>query len=139
MTDADDSISVSSLVTPHPFADDPEEPLTAALSAGETDSKLMYVSHGCLLKALALLSLGLKNNDGSPTFNRSVLPWSAALCSLALKLTAKDLQGEVTRHSVAAGNVLLNTPHPMQWLVRKAMEWLVANPIVAKDEVAFIC
>ena len=138
MTIVDDDGSVDSLDTPRPFADDAEEPLTADPSAGErTHSELMYVSQGRTLKALALLSLGLKNDDGSATFNPSVLPWSAALRPSALKLTAKELRGEVARRSVAAGNVL-NAPRPTQWPVGKATEWLVANPIVAEDDVQFI-
>ena len=97
----------------------------------------MYVSEGRSLNALAILSLGLKDDDGSPTFNPSVLPWSAALRPTALKMTAKDLRAEVTRRNVAIENVL-TAPRPGKWTVAKATEWLVANPIVAEAEVAFI-
>ena len=94
MTDADESISVSSLATPHPFDEGAdEEPSELRAPSRETYSELMYVSQGRSLKALALLSLGLKNDDGTPTFNQSVLPWSAAVRPSALRpcLLAKIL------------------------------------------------
>ena len=71
-----------------------------------------------------------------PTFDLAILSWSAALCPTTLKMTAKDLRGEVTRRSVAAKNVL-NAHHPGQQTVAKATEWLNNNPIVAAHEVAF--
>ena len=89
------------------------------------------------MKALALLSLGLANDDGSPIFNLSVLPWSAALGPSALKMTAKELRSEVLRRCVAAENIL-NAPRLCQWTVTKAMQWLVENPIVPEDDIDFI-
>ena len=131
---ADDSISVSSsLATPRPL----EEDYATAATPRETNSEVWYISQGRSLKALAVLTLGLTNNDGSPIFNLSVLPWSAALRPSALKMTAKELRSEVLRRCVAAGNIL-NSPRPSQWTVAKAMQWLVENPIVANDDVAFI-
>jgi hypothetical protein len=97
----------------------------------------MYSTNGRSLKALALLSLGLKNDDGSPVFNTSILPWSAALRPSALKMTAKELRREILRRCVAAGNVL-HAPRPNQWPVPKSTEWLESNPIVDDNEVAFI-
>jgi len=130
----DDSVSVSSLATPQPFNDDASPGVPPSR---ETYAELSYVSEGRSLKALAILSLGLKDGDGSPTFNPSVLPWSAALRPTALKMTANELRAEVTRRNVAIANVL-SAPRPGKWTVAKATEWLVANPIVAEDEVAFI-
>jgi hypothetical protein len=52
-------------------------------------------------------------------------------------MTAKELRSEVLRRCVAADNIL-NAPRPSAWTVTKATEWLVANPIVAAAEVAFI-
>jgi len=130
----DDSVSVSSLATPQPFNDDASPGVPPSR---ETYAELRYVSEGRSLKALAILSLGLKDGDGNPTFNPSVLPWSAALRPSALKMTANELRAEVTRRSVAIANVL-SAPRPGKWTVAKATEWLVANPIVAEDEVAFI-
>ena len=95
------------------------------------------MSQGRSLKALALLSLGLTNDDGTPIFDLSVLPWSAAAPPSSLKLSAKELRCEVTRRCVAAENVL-NAPRPGQWPVKKSTEWLIGNPIVAEEEVAFI-
>ena len=140
MTDAADSpySSSSSLATPRPSADAADEPSSPAAPIFQTLSEIMYASHGHSLKALAVLSLGLKNNDGSPTFDPSVLPWSAALRPSALKMTAKDLRDEVKRRSEAAGDDALTAPRPKQWTVGKATEWLETNPIVADDEVAFI-
>ncbi len=89
------------------------------------------------MKALALLSLGQANNDGSPIFKLLVLPWSAALCPSALKMTAKELRSEVLRRCVAAENIL-NAPCPSQWTVTKALQWLVENPIIAEDDIDFI-
>jgi hypothetical protein len=83
------------------------------------------------------LSLGLKGDGGSPTFNPSVLPWSAALRPTALKITAKDLRAKVIRRNVAIKNVLC-APHAKQWTVTEATEWSVASPIVAEAEFAFI-
>ena len=136
MTDAADSpySSSSSLATPRPSADAADEPSSPAAPIFQTLSEIMYASHGRSLKALAVLSLGLKNNDGSPTFDPSVLPWSAALRPSALKMTAKDLRDEVKRRSEAAGDDALTAPRPKQWTVGKATEWLEANPIAADDE-----
>ena len=87
------SISDSSLAMPRALVDD-----AAAINPpGMTLSEVMYVTEGRSLKALALLSLGLTNNDGSPTFNPLVLPWSAAACVSALKMLAKELRVEVLR------------------------------------------
>jgi hypothetical protein len=131
---ADDSSGTDSLATPRPLEDGDA---AAALAAHESLSELFYNTKNCSLKALELLSLGLKNDDGTPTFDLTILPWSAALHPTTLKMTTKDLQGEVPQRSVAAENVL-NAPHPGQWTVAKATEWLNNNPIVATHEVAFI-
>ncbi len=125
MTIDDDSISGNSLDTPRPPEDD-------NASAG-----LKYDAENRSLKALAILSLGLKNPDGSPTFDPAVSPWSAALPPTALKMTAKELRAEVMRRNIAAANVL-GAPRPGAWTVAKATEWLVNNPIVAAAEVDFI-
>jgi hypothetical protein len=122
----DDSISVDdSLATPRALYDDAEGRVSR-----ETFAEIFYVAENRSLKALAILSLGLLNNDGTQTFNQSVLPWSAALRPTVLKMNANDLSGEVTRRNDA--------PRPGQWTVGKATEWLLNNPIVAPDEVAFI-
>ena len=132
--DDDGSISVDSLDTPRPLEDDdaagPHPPCG-------TLSELMYEAENRSLKALALLSLGLLNDDGSPTFNPAVLPWSAALRPTTLKMTANELRNEVIRRTAAAENVL-NAPRPKQWTVARSTDWLINNPIVAVDEVAFI-
>jgi hypothetical protein len=130
----DNSVSSSSLATSKPFNDDA---LPGAAPSRETYAKVWYVSEGRSLKALVILSLGLKGDNGSPTFNPSVLPWSAALWPTALKMTSKDIHAEVIRCNVAVKNVLC-APCPKQWTVAKAMKWLVANPIAAEAEVAFI-
>ncbi len=67
------------------------------------------------LEVSAILSLGLLNDDGSPMFNSPVLPWSAAQCPPALKMTAKELRAEVTWRSVAVEN-LLHAPQPINGL-----------------------
>jgi len=122
----DDSVSVDdSLATPRALYDDAEGRVSR-----ETFAEIFYVAENHSLKALAILSLGLLNNDGTPTFNQSVLPWSAALRPNVLKMNANDLRGEVTWRNDA--------PRPGQWTVGKATEWLLNNPIVAPDEVAFI-
>ena len=51
--------------------------LTAAPSQ-QIYAEAMFAASGRTLKALAILSLGLLNDDGSPVFNPSVLPWSKA-------------------------------------------------------------
>lgn len=97
----------------------------------------MVVEGPSLLKALAILSLGLNIDDGTPIFNPSVLPWSAAACPTALKMTAKYLRKEISRCSVSTENVL-HGPHPNQYTVSRATNWLVENPIIAEVKVAFI-
>lgn len=122
----DDSVSVDdSLATPRALYDDAKGRVSR-----ESFAEIFYVAENRSLKALAILSLGLLNNDGTPTFNHSVLPWSAALRPTVLKMNANDLRGEVTRRNDAH--------RPGQWTVGKASEWLLNNPIVAPDEVAFI-
>ena len=129
--DDDDDISGSSLATPRPLEDG-----AATVPQRETFAEQMYIEQGRSLKALALLSLGLKNDDDTPTFDLAVLPWSAAKPK-TLKMGAKELRDEVMRRNVTAENVL-HAPRPAQWPVKKATDWLVSNPIVAEDEVAFI-
>ena len=113
---AADSVSISSLATPQPFNDDASPGVPPSR---ETYAELSYVSEGRSLKALAILSLGLKDSDGSPTFNPSVLPWSAALRPTALKMTNKEhssdaiafdrLSSSIEKHSnslVAAAQIV---------------------------------
>ena len=66
-----DSFGADSLATPRPSEDGDA---AAVLATHESLSELFYNSKNCLLKALALLSLGLKNDDGMPTFDLAVLP-----------------------------------------------------------------
>ncbi len=81
------------------------------------------------LKLLAILSLGLTKDDGSPLFNPSILPWTAAL--------RPSVRNEVKR-SCNAGNVP-HAPRPNQWTgVAKCTEWLEKNPTVAVNEVAYM-
>ena len=103
----------------------------------ETNSELCYAAQGCSLKALAVLSLGLFDADGSPTFNPSKLSWSAALKQSTLKMIAKELHAKVVCHVIATKNVL-SVPHPAALTVLRATEWLVANLITAEAEVAFL-
>ncbi len=100
--DGNNDSSTSSLATPRPLEDDTATP---PVPQRETVAELRYVAENRTLKALAILSLGLKNPDGSPTFDPAVLPWSAALRPTTLKMTAKDLRSEVLRRSVAAENI----------------------------------
>ena len=88
------------------------------------------------MKSLAILSLGITNDDGSPLFNPSILPWSAALHPSALKMTANDLRNEVKRRCVAEN--VPNAPRPNQWTVANCTDWLEKNSIVANDEIACI-
>jgi hypothetical protein len=57
----------------------------------------MHIANGHTLKALAILTIRLLNNNGSTLFNPSVLPWSTALHPSALKMTVKDLKMEIKR------------------------------------------
>jgi hypothetical protein len=134
--DDDDDSSGNSLDTPRPPEDD-DSASAATPPHGSTYAELKYDAENRSLKALAILSLGLKNPDSSPTFDPAVLPWSAALRPTALKMTAKELRAEVMRRNIAAANVL-GAPCPGAWTVAKATEWLVNNPIVAVAEVDFI-
>jgi hypothetical protein len=97
MSAADDnsSSSSSSLHTPREidFNEVPEGVQDISTNYAEE----MFSEKGRTLMALALVAIGLKNDDGSEMFDRSHLPWSAALCPLALKLTAADLRDEVVR------------------------------------------
>jgi len=143
MSDGDDyssssSSSSSSLETPRRIDfEDALPPASTTASAGaENHSESMFVDKGRSLKALALLSLGLKRDDGSDVFNPSVLPWSAATRKTAIKMTAGELREEVLRRSVAAGNK--KHPRPSQWTVTTSINWLNENPIKNAEEVAFI-
>ena len=131
MSNGDDysSSSSSSLETPRRIDfEDALPPASTTASAGaENHSESMFVDKGRSLKALALLSLGLKRDDGSDVFNPSVLPWSAATRKTAIKMTAGELREEVLRRSVAAGNK--KHPRPSQWTVTTSINWLNENPI----------
>ena len=129
------SISTASLATPGPLEED--DAARAAPPCG-TFAEMMYVAQGrSSLKALELLSLRVKNDDGTPIFDPLVLPWSTAAHPSSLKWTAKELRSEINRRSVATENVL-NAPRPSQWPVKKTTDWFIDNPIVADDDVAFI-
>ncbi len=80
------SISTASLATPCPLE---EDDVAGAAPPCETFAEMMYVAQNCSLKALALLILGLKNDNSTPTFDPLVLPWSAAAHPSSLKWTAK--------------------------------------------------
>ena len=89
----DDSIS---LATPRPLEDDDDDP---SVPQRETYAEQWYAAKGRTLKALAILTLGLKNDDNTPIFNPSVLPWSSALRPTTLKMTAKASERENKRTS----------------------------------------
>ena len=129
--DDNDDGSGDSLATPRPLEDEDN------VAARESLAEVFYRSQSQSLKALAVLSLGLKNSDGTPTFNPVELPWSAATGPMALKMSAKELRSEVIRRCVAANNIL-NAPRPAAWPIPRATQWLENNPIVAAHEVAFI-
>jgi hypothetical protein len=128
---ADDSSAGSSLDTPRPLE---EENGAAPTASHESLAEMFYVSQNQSLKALALLSLGLKNSDGTPTFDPAVLPWSAALRPTALKMTSSELRAEVARRSAGAEVV----PRPSQWKLVKLTDWLEKNPITCAGDIAFI-
>ena len=110
MANADNDILFStSLEIPRELNDEETVP-----PSHETHSEMMYVvtSHK-LNKVLAILTIGLINNDVSTLFNPSVLSCSTALWPSALKLTAKDLKAEIERHcdkSCVAGFTAANVP-----------------------------
>jgi hypothetical protein len=97
--DNDSSSSSSSLETPQKINFEDAPPPAYATATGNSKNHLesMFVDKGSTLKALALLSLGLKNEDGSLIFNLLVLPWSAAIQPSAIKMTAAELKEEVVR------------------------------------------
>ena len=97
--DDDDSVSGNSLDTPRPPEDDSASAATPP--HGSTYAELKYDAENRSLKALAILSLGLKNDDGTPIFDLAVLPWSAAQRPTTLKMTAKELRAEVIWRSMA--------------------------------------
>ena len=129
---ADDSSAGGSLDTPRPLEE--EENGAAPTASHESLAEMFYVSQNQSLKALALLSLGLKNSDGTPTFDPAVLPWSAALRPTALKMTSSELRAEVARRSAGAEVV----PRPSQWKLVKLTDWLEKNPITCAGDIAFI-
>ena len=138
MTDIGDDVSLSSSLE---ISGEGTNDAAALTSSDEIHSESMYASKGRTLKALALLSLGLLNDDGNALFNPSVLPWSAALRPSALKMSADELRKEVERRCATlsvAGITASNAPRPKAWTVAKATEWLTENPIIGDKEVAFI-
>ena len=112
---------VPTLATPHPL-EDKDNAVAPPAAARESLFEVFYISENWSLKALALLSLGLENSDGTPMFNPVALPWSAAVQSTALKMMAKDLCAEIIRCSAAEN--ISNAACPRQWPVTKASDWL---------------
>ncbi len=78
-----------------------EQVQTAAPSTSLAEK--FYISHGRSLKALAILSLGLLNEDGDPIFDVKALPWSSAEKVSNIKPTASDMKEEVERRASVAG------------------------------------
>lgn len=136
MSAADDNSSSSSSSLHTPREIDFDEVPEAVQDISTNYAEEMFSKKGRTLMALALLAIGLKNDDGSDMFDRSHLPWSAALRPSALKLTAADLRDEVVRRSVSFGDK--KAPRPNQWTMKVATKWLMENPIKSEHEVAFI-
>jgi hypothetical protein len=59
-------------------------------------AKDFYIEQNRSVRALVVLCLGLKNNDGTPTIDLSTAPWSLMKKSI-LKVSSKDYQSEITR------------------------------------------
>ena len=135
--DNNDNGSGDSLTTPCPLEDKDNAGAVAAVLLRQTDAELHFAAEGSSLKALVVLSLGLKNEDSTPNFDPSVLPWSAAKKAKTLKMLAKELRDEIIRCSVVVENIL-DVPCPSAWSVPKATDWLERNPITSMDDVAFI-
>ena len=74
-SDDDSASSSDSFATPRAIENNDA---AAADPPHETFAELFYTNEGNhSLKLLAILSLGLASDDGSPLFNPSILPWSA--------------------------------------------------------------
>jgi hypothetical protein len=117
----------------------------AALLLGEQEptaasstplAKKFYISRGRSLKALAILSLGLLNEDGDPIFDVKALPWSSAEKVSNIKPTASDMKEEVERRASVAG--IDPMPRPKAWTLQRLTDWLTAHPLVRKDDVSFV-
>ena len=103
---------------------------TAAPSQG-MHAEAMLLAHNRSLKALALLSLGLLKDKGSPVFNPSILTWSAAQKASTLKFTSTELKAEVEQRcnkSCIANFTPQNVHGPRAWKNTKLMEWLIKKP-----------
>ena len=117
----------------------------AALLLGEQEptaasstplAKKFYISRGRSLKALAILSLGLLNEDGDPIFDVKALPWSSAEKVSNIKPTASDMKEEVERRASVAG--IDPMPRPKAWTLQRLTDWLTAHPLVREDDVSFV-
>ena len=88
------------------------------------------------MKALAILSLGLLNEDGDPIFDVKALPWSSAEKVSNIKPTASDMKEEVERRASVAG--IDPMPRPKAWTLQRLTDWLTAHPLVREDDVSFV-
>ncbi len=97
---------------------------TAASSSSLAEK--FYISRGRSLKALAILSLGLLNEDGDPIFDVKALPWSSAEKVSNIKPTASDMKEEVEQRASVTG--IDPMPRPKAWTLQRLTDWLTVHP-----------
>jgi hypothetical protein len=133
MTDVNnDNISTVGLT------DSRNEALREAANTGRCESELFYIANGRSLKALAILCEGLRDDDGDPLVDLSILPWSSARKSSDVKPTANELRAEILRRFNIESGENSPTPRPNKWTTSRAREWLSQHPITGEDDIIFI-
>lgn len=105
-------------------------------------AKRLYEDEGnSLLKILAILCEGLKDNGGTLLLDVEKEPWSLIKPRTRIKPTVDDYRTEVKRRwqgfvsSLEKGN---KDPRPKNWNTEKCVKWLHNHPVINSDEVTYL-
>ena len=105
------------------------------------NAESVFISKNSSLKALAVLSAGLKNDDGTDLIDLEGEPWKS-LPVTTIRPQRVDYAEEISRHyesenlSVTAN--MTRAPKPKQWDKTRMLSWLDNHPLSHPTDVQFL-
>ena len=117
-------------------ANEPNEPVATSVNEYESCAEHAYRVSGDAKTMLAVLSIGLKNDDESMLMDVSISPWCDIKPRFEVKPTTKHLITEIQHHAIKSGITPL--PRCSNWKMDKAMQWLLDHPLKNEIDVAFV-
>lgn len=113
-----------------------ESVATTVVNEYKSSAEHAYRVSGDAKTMLAVLSIGLKEDDGSNLMDVSISPWCDIKPRFEVKPTTKHLVAEVLRRAVNSGVSPL--PRCSNWKMDKVMQWLHDHPLENDNDVAFV-